>query len=1599
MSIFNQIYGQSDPDASRVQGPSFSETLKAGFGLENDVANLWDYVTRDSYTPDPKFNFKQAWGKEQLPLDWMPKLARSSSQQEYDSILSRIRDEEKKKATLAAAGWTGTLTAMGAGILSPTTLIPFAGQAARGKMLVGQAMTLAAAGATASEAALMFNQETRTLGEAAGSVAMGTLLSGMLGAAFVGLSKAEQIKLTRDVTRNNRTQEVVIGGTDSGSYIKARVLADGEDYIDVSLSPEEFARKFLDVDEVYSGDPIIAGQSRISRFDSASFRGGDVRSQSGTLDNAANSNAPLMDNAVIRALTELPIDRIRNYTADMRGVDDDIAMQRLRELLGEDAAQMIKSSKTGPLKTLENIKRMSHDERINLLDDMGELDDTLKLSDLAEGSPRMLEINKRINGDEYDMARLTDNTAIPKTDEVSAPSRITDDIEDAVEAGTAESLSAARSRFRNDSGVMQPKNAAGRLAMDRLGRIHPTYRLMQNKFSSVARHVGAMLDDGGLRQANLENMEPSAKGGAINNRLAVADGYLVDFMKALDDAFYSHITDGAASGGSRWDFMMQVKSKYIQPPAGKLNFTEFSEAVFDGLTTGELKHADIKPAVDAFRDFFGRFNQTHKDYYDELVVTNPELRPLYKELTEEDFTKGIKEYAHQVWDGQALAEKGEQWDREVSAWLEQNSNERFNTAREKFIKRRDAITQEINYLKMDQAQKDEALSSIEEDIEFVRGLPEYEHFLTARRELEENLVGIDKETAKAMRADMMDNLPEPTKEVLYLSKQLAKASSRMKKAGGGVSSRVNDLRSRIDKINESTGNALRAELPKIKSLRLEIEDVQRMSDKQYNSAISSIESVIKTVLNKTMRHEQLLAGRSVKSETVNKSMAAIEKAKADYQSKLERLAALRDEKVGLPYRVRDINLLREEAIRDATDFFNRQGAKVADLEERVAETRKLDLSPEDLAKELVKRENFLEEFEDRFTSRWYNSGAEGNDLIDGDVSFTARSLQDAQDFRRKITTGGTDMMPSGAALRQMERGPQLARVMNIPYDLKRQFLIRDAETVAKSYLRQMGPDLEIWRALGNVNGSSVRDEIAQEARDLSMQLAGAKFVKLPKGIWKNLDGYTKAVKNALDMRGEYDDLFITGKSFSGEAKAGYVEITPEIRSKVSQLIDNNLEQTLRDFDIAIKRLRHQRMVPENPNAFLHRTGRTLKDLNVLTMMGGTVISSISDVSRPIFKYGIMNTVGKSWVPMITNMKAASGKGFKIVSKEINQKIGVNIEPFTHGRAQAFLDLAENVGRGRSKVERGVHFAANKMGIVALFDYWTAGMKSVAANVTHATLAEYVPAVADVLRRGATAEGDSLTMLTHLRDLGLQNNDILRIAQQMEAPNGMELFSNGGRLPNLNNWTDNQAFAAYAAAINTDVKRMIVTPGLERPNWTDENLAYSMVAQFKSFTFASNSRIMMSMLQGNDPYVVQGLFMALAMGAVSYYAGAVASGGTALDRANKLEAEDWIYEAVDKSGILGVLSLGQKVGEQIPGLNQYAVFGGEDKPYRRNTGLTGQIFGPTAGQFMKMVDVANNIDDPDKAESNIRKLRQVFVPFQNVFYFKQMLDQIGGAIGG
>ena len=421
-------------------------------------------------------------------------------------------------------------------------------------------------------------------------------------------------------------------------------------------------------------------------------------------------------------------------------------------------------------------------------------------------------------------------------------------------------------------------------------------------------------------------------------------------------------------------------------------------------------------------------------------------------------------------------------------------------------------------------------------------------------------------------------------------------------------------------------------------------------------------------------------------------------------------------------------------------------------------------------------------------------------------------------------------------------------------------------------------------------------------------------------------------------------------------------------------------QTESDLRVVVERLRHQRGLPENADGIGYRLGRAALDVNVMRLMGNVVLSSVPDLARPVMRSGFQRTF-RGWQQMAGGLINLNASGREL------RRVGIAWDPVMHNRTQAIFEmLDDNQGR-KTGIERGIGFLSNKTGLVAGFDFWTSRMKLVSGSVAASEFSHAIRGIAE-----GTADRRSRELLAaHGIDDAMAN----RIWDQFNIPGGSSDMVDGNRLPNMENWDDYRSMAAYRAALIKFVDDTIVTPGVDRPAWMDANIGFKLLAQFRSFTFASTQRVVMAGLQEQDRNIASGIAFSLAMGAVSYYTYAASVGGDVWEEAQKMDAGKWADEAIDRSGLLGVFSLGLDAAHNVPGLAPYTSFSGQRTTRRSARSAMSAIVGPSYGLAENIINVIQGIDEP--TQSTLNNARKI-VPYQNVFYIRQLLDTIVEAAG-
>lgn len=708
-------------------------------------------------------------------------------------------------------------------------------------------------------------------------------------------------------------------------------------------------------------------------------------------------------------------------------------------------------------------------------------------------------------------------------------------------------------------------------------------------------------------------------------------------------------------------------------------------------------------------------------------------------------------------------------------------------------------------------------------------------------------------------------------------------------------------------------------------------EAAKTGDEQWARDAADLEA-IRTVVGEKRRAEVANTNRGTNSHR----LGAAEDAQ---QLRGERLNEISDRLEGAE------NLDRASLRVALQDGLDQALAKVNNLNSRrVLRSQRLreqvkKLDPKIAEERLAQAKGAPARAEGEFARRWETQfGADSVDLEKGIADFTNMAKQSARDVTDKIL--GTFLRLPYSEVMQMERGAELRRVLHIPSKKIEKFLDNDIRRLTRVYSQTLGPDIELKKKFGTLNAAEWIAPASEERYAL-------------------IEALNKREKPENVSQADWDK---------------------KIAKKTAKINDAfNLHK--RNVEAVVQRLRGTRGMPSNPNGFAYRAARTLMNLNVLRMMGMVTVSSLPDMARPVMRYGLTRTFRDAVVPMITGLK-----GMKLVRDEARLAgVGTNIS--AHQRAMAVRDLLDDTMRG-SALEKGIEYATNRMGHVALFEPFTQAMEMISAATANAKLM-------DSLAKVNIGDGDiSLREAQrYLAENGLDGVLAERIWNEVKQGGGGKV--DGTWWPNTESWKDREAIQAYRAALARETLVTIPRPGAERALLSDVNTLGRMLYQFKSFGMASMAKIVLAGAQQRDVAALSGSMAALGLGMLSYYLWAVATGGKSYTEMMNAGPEKWADEAISRSGLLGNVGELQRVAQTIPLFAPYTSFSGKRQTRRPGDDAVEALFGPSFDFVQNATGVLSGLHEP--TQSTLRQLRRL-MPYQNTLGLREVLDLIENSVG-
>jgi hypothetical protein len=1145
-----------------------------------------------------------------------------------------------------------------------------------------------------------------------------------------------------------------------------------------------------------------------------------------------------------------------------------------------------------------------------------------------------------------DWDKLVSNTdTLPDKEYISAPMRMSGDL-NAMEVTTLQ-----------DVGKLEGMGAA---ALSRLPIAqNPIIRGLQQwnapafvkeqGGSPVIRRFTAGFSQDDLALQKNQDWLAASPGGNVEN---LKKTYQVVAYKAHQAVEGAYLDYAKTSSG----VMQATRARISAARQGKMSYDEFKQAIIRDIWTGFEKNAapEVRKAAQA--------------------VETEVFNKLYKEGVEVGIYKGDEKvvgdegYARRVYNHTAIVQRRQDFAKILADHYKMQLETEFVKANEKFVARQEADKakleawtvpeEEVTKRKMELQQR---LKDVQEQTDpnvlaadaadrtitrNLRALAKEKDGLLATKSNNPNefllragrIAEIDEQMKLHAKdqADLEEVLGEDLGKYRSVVREINKNLDNLKKAFVGVEGRRQAKLRKIEGLEEQQIDTILSYSAKIEKLR---KFAKSASPEALGKAIKKLQDDLADAAGKYDKLEDTIVKADVEN-LPEVPFAAIDK-QGEVGERMMKINAKLD----------DLENFDRASFDKALDEMKRTlGETAAELNaKRTLRAEKLwaqaeKLSPEArLARQKALETKMKDDTAD-FRDRWRLRGAVSDAPItmNGAVAdLSEKAREDAEAVINKIL--GSERRLAYHDIIQAERGPELKRVLSISSDSIADFLETDIEKVIATYTRTLGADISLARVFGEM-------------------VPGQEF----KALTDEKDKMLQAVKEATK-------------------KDGTPKYTPKQLIKENKKIEAFYEGARKDLYVMLERVRGIRNVPTDPEAWSYRGAKMLMDLNYLRFMGGVLISSIPDISRVVMKHGLANTMKNAVVPMITDFKTIR------MSQREAQLAGTALDVLLHTRMYSMSDVFDDAHRGTS-LERGVHFLASRLGVWGGFDHWNSAMKQITAGVVNARALDNI---AIVMKAQKGNEKKAIEFLA-------KNNIDQEIAETIwkQVTNGKGGGKvNGIWLPNTEHWDMSEpgvarAQRAYRAMLAAEVDATIVTPGLGKPNWTDENTFYRMLAQFKSYGMVSTQKVMMANLQQHDAAAANGIMLSLGLGAMSYYLYAIAVGGKTEEEMRNAELDKWADEAISRSGVTAVFDQVQRVAEKLPILREYANFSGRASTRRGQGDLMEAALGPSFDLMEKAFRVIEDVDAPTK--STIHALRLMF-PLQNLFYFRRILDQIEGTV--
>jgi hypothetical protein len=398
-------------------------------------------------------------------------------------------------------------------------------------------------------------------------------------------------------------------------------------------------------------------------------------------------------------------------------------------------------------------------------------------------------------------------------------------------------------------------------------------------------------------------------------------------------------------------------------------------------------------------------------------------------------------------------------------------------------------------------------------------------------------------------------------------------------------------------------------------------------------------------------------------------------------------------------------------------------------------------------------------------------------------------------------------------------------------------------------------------------------------------------------------------------------------------------------------------------------------LPDNPDAITPRILRILRNFNVLGAMGRSVLMAFGDIGNVIISQGFARSLSYA----VENYASGiSDGGIFLIRKEV-ELAGAVSEVVLGMRYAAMTDFGKAVGSSikhprLSAFEQGLSDASKRFFLYNLLGPWTDMAKKFSGGMLQSRLIEN-----SVLWRDGRLSKSEITIMGRL---GINRAQAEQFADEWESSEG--LMHKSMYIANTGEWASKSAVRAFRAAMNTEINRMIPTPGaVDKPKTLLKSEWWKMIGQYRGFSIAATHRIMGAGLHSGAA--------ARFSGAVSMLAIAMIVDSSKRPDYMQMPIEEQIFRAVELSGITGIfLDLNDTIERITAGaVGIRPMFGMDIRERNPNWSNRMGTLGAVPNQWLTLMYGLTS----DNAETDdVARAIRYMIPYNNLIWWNEAFNR-------